>query len=135
VPGHQRPHGAAKDQQLRIHDHPPGRGCKKEHSQYPALCRRCASSFEWWDGFLSALLTQRRLDAQGIRRFKASTRQLSAHTYAPAQGIVVTQYARDRYSIKAAGEYRAVALEMFADWRVIIGRHPPLAVAARIPRN
>jgi chromosome partitioning protein len=71
------------------------------------------------------------LDAQDIRRFKASTRQLSAHAYAPAQGIVVTQYARDRYSIEAAGEYRAVALEMFADWRVTIGRHTPLAVAAR----
>ncbi len=71
------------------------------------------------------------LDAQGIRRFKASTRQLSAHAYAPAQGIVVTQYSRDRYSIEAAGEYRAVALEMFADWQLSIGRHTPLAVAAR----
>lgn len=57
------------------------------------------------------------LDAQGIRRFKASTRQLSAHAYAPAHGIVVTQYPRDRYAIEAAGEYRAVALEMFTDWQ------------------
>jgi chromosome partitioning protein len=63
------------------------------------------------------------LDQQNIRRFKASTRQLSAHAYAPAQGIVVTQYARDRYSIEAAGEYRAVALEMFADWNAANGRH------------
>ncbi len=71
------------------------------------------------------------LEAQGIRHFRASTRLLSAHAYAPAQGIVVTQYSRDRYSIEAAGEYRAVALEMFADWQVGIGRHTPLAVAAR----
>lgn len=70
------------------------------------------------------------LDAQGIRRFRASTRQLTAHAYAPAQGIVVTQYARDRYSIEAASEYRAVALEMFSDWQISIGRHTPLAVAA-----
>jgi len=71
------------------------------------------------------------LDGQEIRRFKASTRQLTAHAYAPAQGIVVTQYSRDRYSIEAAGEYRAVALEMFADWNVAVGRHSRLAVAAR----
>jgi chromosome partitioning protein len=64
------------------------------------------------------------LDAQGIRRFKASTRQLSAHAYAPAAGVVVTQYARDRYSIEAAGEYRAVALEMLTDWNAALpGRH------------
>lgn len=73
----------------------------------------------------------RMLDAQDIRRFRASTRLLSAHAYAPAQGIVVTQYPRDRYSIEAASEYRAVALEMFADWRAPVGRHSPLAVAAR----
>jgi hypothetical protein len=73
----------------------------------------------------------RMLDAQGIHRFRASTRLLSAHAYAPAQGLVVTQYPKDRYSIEAASEYRAVALEMFADWRTPIGRHTPLAVAAR----
>jgi len=71
------------------------------------------------------------LDAQGIQRFRASTRHLAAHAYAPAQGTVVTQYAKDRYSIEAASEYRAVALEMFADWQVYVGRHTPLAVAAR----
>jgi chromosome partitioning protein len=71
------------------------------------------------------------LDAQGIHRFKAATRQLSAHAQAPAQGIVVTQYPRDRYAIEAAGEYRAVALEMFADWQMRIGKHTQLAVAAR----
>ena len=71
------------------------------------------------------------LDAQGIARFRASTRQLSAHTQAPAAGLVVTQYARDRYSIEAASEYRAVALEMFADWQVSVGRHSHLAVASR----
>jgi chromosome partitioning protein len=57
------------------------------------------------------------LDAQGIRRFKASTRQLSAHASAPAMGTVVTQYPKDRYATEAASEYRAVALEMFADWQ------------------
>lgn len=71
------------------------------------------------------------LDAQSIQRFKASTRQLSAHAYAPAQGIVVTQYPRERYAIEAASEYRAVALEMFADWDHKIGKHTPLAIAAR----
>jgi chromosome partitioning protein len=55
------------------------------------------------------------LDAQGIRRFRASTRQLSAHAYAPAVGLVVTQYARDRYAIEAASEYRQVAMELLAD--------------------
>jgi chromosome partitioning protein len=71
------------------------------------------------------------LDAQGIAHFRASCRELSAHAYAPGSGAVVTQYARDRYSIEAASEYRAVALEMFADWQVSIGRHTRLAVAAR----
>jgi chromosome partitioning protein len=71
------------------------------------------------------------LDAQQISRFRASTRHLSAHAYAPANGLVVTGYPRDRYSIEAASEYRAVALEMFADWRVSIGRHSQLAVSAR----
>lgn len=72
------------------------------------------------------------LDEQEIRRFRASTRLLSAHSYAPAQGLVVTQYPKDRYSIEAASEYRAVALEMFADWRAPTGRRAPeLAVAAR----
>jgi chromosome partitioning protein len=71
------------------------------------------------------------LDTQGISRFRASTRQLSAHAYAPAQGIVVTQYPRERYAIEAASEYRAVALEMFADWHVAVGKHTPRAVAAR----
>jgi chromosome partitioning protein len=71
------------------------------------------------------------LDSQQINRFKASTRNLSAHAYAPANGTVVTQYPRDRYAIEAAGEYRAVALEMFADWQLTVGRHTPLAVAAR----
>jgi chromosome partitioning protein len=75
----------------------------------------------------------RMLDEQGIRRFRASTRLLSAHAYAPAQGLVVTQYPKDRYSIEAASEYRAVALEMFADWRTPIGRHTQLAVSARNP--
>jgi len=73
----------------------------------------------------------RMLDTQGIQRFRASTRLLAAHAYAPAQGTVVTQYPKDRYSIEAASEYRAVALEMFADWRTPIGRHTQLAVAAR----
>jgi chromosome partitioning protein len=71
------------------------------------------------------------LDAEGIHHFRASTRLLSAHSYAPAQGLVVTQYPKDRYSIEAASEYRAVALEMFADWRTPIGKHTPLVVAAR----
>jgi chromosome partitioning protein len=71
------------------------------------------------------------LDTQGIHHFPASTRLLAAHAYAPAQGIVVTQYPKDRYSIEAASEYRAVALEMFADWSTPIGRHTHLAVAAR----
>ena len=75
--------------------------------------------------------TFRMLDVQGIRRFRASTRLLSAHAYAPAQGLVVTQYPRDRYSIEAASEYRAVALEMFADWQSPPGRHTQLVVAAR----
>jgi chromosome partitioning protein len=43
----------------------------------------------------------------------------------------VTQYIRDRYSPQAATEYRQVALEMFNDWQVSIGRHTPLAVGAR----
>jgi chromosome partitioning protein len=71
------------------------------------------------------------LDAERISRFRASTRQLSAHTRAPAEGIVVTQYPRDRYAIEAASEYRAVALEMFSDWNVAVGKHTTLAVAAR----
>jgi chromosome partitioning protein len=71
------------------------------------------------------------LDAQGIRRFRASTRQLSAHAYAPAHGTVVTQYAKDRYSVEAAGEYRAVALEMFTDWQGFGGgKHRRSAAAA-----
>jgi chromosome partitioning protein len=70
------------------------------------------------------------LDSQEIRRFRASCRMLSAHAVAPALGQVVTQYPRDRYSIEAAGEYRAVALEMFADWNQRVGRHTQLAVAA-----
>lgn len=57
------------------------------------------------------------LDKQGIRRFKASTRQLSAHTQAPASGVVVTQYGRERYAMEAASEYQRVALELFADWQ------------------
>lgn len=74
----------------------------------------------------------RMLDAQDIRHFNASTRLLSAHAYAPAQGIVVTQYARERYATEAAGEYRAVALEMFADWHGgKVGKHSRLAVSAR----
>lgn len=71
------------------------------------------------------------LKDRGISHFRASTRQLSAHTYAPAEGLVVTQYPRDRYSIEAASEYRAVALEMFADWQIPVGRHTTLAVASR----
>lgn len=71
------------------------------------------------------------LDNQGIRRFRASTRELKAHVHASAAGAVVTQYPRDRRSIEAAGEYRAVALEMFADWQIAVGRHTPLAVAVR----
>jgi chromosome partitioning protein len=72
------------------------------------------------------------LDNQGIHRFRASTRLLSAHVNAPALGQVVTQYGRrDRYAVEAAGEYRAVALEMFADWNHKAGRHTQLAVAAR----
>jgi chromosome partitioning protein len=71
------------------------------------------------------------LDNQGIRRFRASCRMLSAHSVAPALGQVVTQYPRDRYSIEAAGEYRAVALEMLADWNHSLTRHTQLAVAAR----
>lgn len=35
------------------------------------------------------------------------------------------------YSIEAASEYRAVALEMFSDCQMSIGRHTRLAVAAR----
>lgn len=70
------------------------------------------------------------LDNQNIPRFRACTRLLSAHAYAPAQGLVVTQYSKDRYSIEAASEYRAVALEMFADWNITVGRHTPLVVAA-----
>lgn len=70
------------------------------------------------------------LDAQGIQHFRASCRELRAHVYAPAAGQVVTQYAKDRYSIEAASEYRAVALEMFADWNVTVGKHTPLSVAA-----
>lgn len=71
------------------------------------------------------------LDAQGIARFRASCRELRAHVYASAGGQVVTQYAKDRYSIEAASEYRAVALEMFADWNVNVGRHTPLVVASQ----
>ena len=68
------------------------------------------------------------LDKQGIRRFRASTRQLSAHAQAPATGTVVTQYPRERYAMEAASEYQRVALELFADWqptaeahRVVVG--------------
>jgi chromosome partitioning protein len=71
------------------------------------------------------------LDSQGIQRFRASCRMLSAHSIAPALGQVVTQYPRDRYSIEAAGEYRAVALEMFADWNHSLTRYTQLAAAAR----
>lgn len=71
------------------------------------------------------------LDEQAIQRFRASTRLLTAHEDAPGQGVVVTQYPKDRYSIQAASEYRAVALEMFADWNSPVGRHTQLAVAAR----
>jgi chromosome partitioning protein len=46
--------------------------------------------------------------------------------------LVVTQYPRDRYAIEAASEYRAVALEMFADWNVTAGKHTPLAAAGRV---
>lgn len=56
------------------------------------------------------------LDEQDIPRFRASTRMLSAHSYAPAAGLVVTGYPKDRYSIEAASEFRAVALEMLSDW-------------------
>jgi chromosome partitioning protein len=69
------------------------------------------------------------LDAQGIRRFKASTRMLSAHLNAPGAGLVVTQYPRDRYAVEAASEYRAVALEMFADWQHPASKPTSLQVA------
>ncbi len=64
------------------------------------------------------------LDKQQIRRFKTSTRQLSAHAQAPATGIVVSQYPKERYAMEAASEYQRVALELFADWQ-------PAAAAAR----
>lgn len=70
------------------------------------------------------------LDAQGIHHFRASTRLLAAHAYAPAQGTVVTQYPKDRYSIEAASEYRAVALEMFTDWRTPTNGRPTQLAAA-----
>ena len=57
------------------------------------------------------------LDKQQIRRFKTSTRQLSAHAQAPATGIVVSQYPKERYAMEAASEYQRVALELFADWQ------------------
>jgi hypothetical protein len=71
------------------------------------------------------------LDKQDIRRFKASTRQLSAHAQAPASGVVVTQYARERYAMEAASEYQRVALELFADWQPAVDAKPiPVGASA-----
>ena len=71
------------------------------------------------------------LDNQDIRRFKASTRQLSAHAQAPASGVVVTQYPRERYAMEAASEYQRVALELFADWQPAVDAEPiPVGASA-----
>jgi chromosome partitioning protein len=57
------------------------------------------------------------LDAQSIPYFEATVRAYKAHTRAPLEGIVVTQYpVRDRYSMKAVEDYRKVALELWSIW-------------------
>ena len=56
------------------------------------------------------------LDAQGIVSFAAAVREYKAHKRAPLEGLVVTQYASDRYAAKAVDDYRRVALELYAGW-------------------
>ena len=56
------------------------------------------------------------LDNQSIAHFNAVVREYKAHKRAPLEGLVVTQYANDRYASKAVDDYRRVALELYAEW-------------------
>jgi chromosome partitioning protein len=60
--------------------------------------------------------------AQGIPVFTAAVRAYAAHTDAPLEGKVVTQY-EGRGSANAITDYRRVALELFAQW----GQGTPIA--------
>lgn len=56
------------------------------------------------------------LDKAGLERFRTYVRQYKVHSTAPIHGRVVTGYAGDQYSMRAADDFRKVALELTALW-------------------
>ena len=56
------------------------------------------------------------IDNAGLKRFQTSIRSYKIHTRAPIDGLVVTQYKSSRSDLKAAEDFRRVAMEMVSLW-------------------
>lgn len=59
---------------------------------------------------------QQLLSDAGLKVAKSFIRSYKDHERAPGSGLVVGSYERTRSAHKAEGDYRAVALELFAAW-------------------
>jgi chromosome partitioning protein len=76
------------------------------------------------------------LDRHGIPHFEPTVRRYRAHERGPLHGLVVTQYpVRDRYSMRALEDYRAVAQELFALGLPRFARRPAPPVALGRPES
>lgn len=56
------------------------------------------------------------LDRAGLKRFRAYIRTYLVHAAAPTTGAVVTNYGTDPSSMRAADDFKKVALELTALW-------------------
>lgn len=56
------------------------------------------------------------IDRAGLRRFRAYVRDYKIHRTSPIGGSVVTQYPGDRSAMRAADDFKRVALEMTSEW-------------------
>ncbi|UFU16047.1 ParA family protein (plasmid) [Curtobacterium sp. C1] len=56
------------------------------------------------------------IDGAGLARFQAPIRSYKIHARAPMDGLVVTQYRSSRNDLKAAEDFRRVAMEMMSYW-------------------
>ncbi|GGU46116.1 ParA family protein [Nocardioides albus] len=56
------------------------------------------------------------LDSAGIPHFRNFIKEYKIHKYAPIEGKVVTQYGNNREAVRAAEDFRKVALELMTHW-------------------
>jgi chromosome partitioning protein len=77
---------------------------------------------------------QAMLTRHGVPTFEATVRRYRAHERGPLDGLVVTQYpVKDRYSVRALDDYRAVVRELLALGRPDLAATGPAAPAVPAP--